>query len=63
MARRGATARALALATTAALVLVAGVGVSPGVRAAEPVKERQVVYGITPWTGKEYGGTFAPAQV
>ncbi len=63
MARLGAEARALALAVVGALALVAGMAVSPGVRAAEPVKERQVVYGITPWTGKEYGGTFAPAQV
>lgn len=29
----------------------------------EPVKETQFVYSLSPWTGKEYGGTFAPRQV
>ena len=67
MARRGgrlgpAVGRAAALLLLAAVLAAGAVGV-PGAQAAEPVKERQVVYGITPWTGKEYGGTFAPAQV
>ncbi|NLA57376.1 MAG: hypothetical protein GX855_00495 [Firmicutes bacterium] len=34
-----------------------------GVQAAPPQREKQVVYGITPWTGKEYGGTFAPKGI
>jgi hypothetical protein len=29
----------------------------------QPEKERQFVYSLSPWTGKEYGGTFAPRQV
>ena len=33
------------------------------VQAAPPQREKQNVYGITPWTGKEYGGTFAPKGV
>ncbi|NMB46843.1 MAG: hypothetical protein GX998_10610 [Firmicutes bacterium] len=33
------------------------------VHAAPPQREKQNVYGITPWTGKEYGGTFAPKGV
>ena len=40
------------------LILVGAVA-----QAAPPERERQNVYGITPWTGKEYGGTFAPAGV
>lgn len=28
----------------------------------QPVKERQLVYSLSPWTGKEYGGSFAPRQ-
>jgi hypothetical protein len=39
--------------------LLAGVSV----QAAPPQREKQNVYGITPWTGKEYGGTFAPKGV
>ena len=39
--------------------LLAGVSVE----AAPPQREKQNVYGITPWTGKEYGGTFAPKGV
>ena len=34
-----------------------------GVQAAPPQREKQVVYGITPWTGKEFGGTFAPKGI
>ena len=34
-----------------------------GVQAAPLQREKQVVYGITPWTGKEYGGTFAPKGI
>ncbi|MBE3598688.1 MAG: hypothetical protein IMX02_07795 [Limnochordaceae bacterium] len=57
-------ARGLAL-VLAGLAAFSGIGAgsAPAARAAEPVKERQVVYGITPWTGKEYGGTFAPKMV
>jgi len=33
------------------------------VLAAAPVKEKQIVYGLTPWDGKEYSGTFAPQVV
>lgn len=56
---------ALAAMAAAATMLGAmpGPGEAPAALAAEPVKERQVVYGITPWTGKEYGGTFAPGVV
>lgn len=51
--------RLLTLLVTTALagLLVAGAW------ALEPVKEKQVVYGITAWTGKEYAGTFAPNVV
>lgn len=34
-----------------------------GVQAAPPQREKQIVYGITPWNGKEYGGTFAPKGI
>lgn len=27
-----------------------------------PKKEKQFVYGLSPWTGKDYSGTFAPEQ-
>lgn len=28
-----------------------------------PIKERQFVYSLSPWTGKEWGGTFDPRQI
>lgn len=56
-ARRWRLAGMLAAALTG-MLLAGGVAT-----AAEPLKERQVVYGITPWTGKEFGGTFAPTHV
>lgn len=28
----------------------------------QPAKERQFVWSLSPWTGKEYGGSFAPRQ-
>lgn len=67
-ARRQGGRAGMAVAAAVAGVLLATAWLGPWqagtvARAAEPVKERQVVYGITPWTGKEFGGTFAPAHV
>ena len=51
--------KVLGIAFLIACVLIAGAGV----QAAPPEREKQNVYGITPWTGKEYGGTFAPKGI
>jgi hypothetical protein len=44
-------------------MLICVLTAAAGVQAAPPQREKQVVYGITPWTGKEYGGTFAPKRI
>lgn len=45
------------------ILVVCVLVVAANVSAAPPQREKQNVYGITPWTGKEYGGTFAPTTV
>src|SRR5690554_2799017 len=45
------------------IMLICVLTAAAGVQAAPPQREKQVVYGITPWTGKEYGGTFAPKGI
>lgn len=46
-----------------AILLICTLLAGVSVEAAPPQREKQNVYGITPWTGKEYGGTFAPKGV
>ncbi|NMB12812.1 MAG: hypothetical protein GX977_11050 [Firmicutes bacterium] len=45
------------------LVIICVLMAVASVQAAPPQREKQNVYGVTPWTGKEYGGTFAPKGV
>ncbi|MEW6047972.1 MAG: hypothetical protein AB1609_16100 [Bacillota bacterium] len=61
--RLGRGNRLAALGVLAGLGLALAWGPAAGTAfAAEPVKQRQIVYGITTWTGKEFAGTFAPAN-
>lgn len=48
--------RVVLAATALALVL----GAASLTSAKPPVKQKQLVYGLSPWTGKEFGSTFAP---
>lgn len=36
---------------------------SESISQGQPTLEEQVVYSVSPWTGKQYAGTFAPRQV